>query len=533
MLTDIRFAAAFQDAIANGQLFPSWADDNFGFGSIGIRFYPPLSIYILAITHLITNDWFITFLSNLYVWMILGCAGMYFFVKDWGTPTQGLLAAMLYAIVPQHLAEIFQFFLFAEFAAWGFLPFCFMFVTRICRGGTWVDVALFALSYSLLILTHIPTTIIVSFSMPIYVLILLDWRSCKRIFIQLFSAIVLTLLATSFRWITIVSEINWLAHNGPEHTSGYYDFSLWMFPNVWASRTLFIYVMRAWLFDIAIILTAALLIPAFVNLFKDFTKANKSIQRIFVASLITSCFAFFMLSRASFSIWNNFNFLQKIQYPWRWLSVFSLLCVVLFSLSVSYLMQKFEKFERLVAYPALALVVTIILFNITQIIIPSAPFPSAEFAKIEKEVKTEPMWEGWWTVWAKAEAFENKEKVVAGNRNVEITNWTRESKEFVVQSGEEKNVGVQSFYYPHWKANVNGQNIQINKDENGAINIPISNEVSRVRLYFEEPFIVRIAQVISTVTWLLAFSAMIFVYARKYTQSFSNKPLFDKEYDYS
>src|SRR5204863_1745759 len=107
------------------------------------------------------------------------------------------------------------------------IPFCFLFVTRMCRKGTQFDVLLFALSYSLLILTHIPTTIIVSLCLPIYVLLVMDWRRYVNVFARLAVAIALTIAATSFRWITIVGEFNCLAHNVLKWVSGYFLYSKW------------------------------------------------------------------------------------------------------------------------------------------------------------------------------------------------------------------------------------------------------------------------------------------------------------------
>jgi hypothetical protein len=196
-------------------------------------------------------------------------------------------------------------------------------------------------------------------------------------------------------------------------------------------------------------------------------------------------------------------------------------------------MSRFQKFERFIAYPALALVVTIMLFDITQIIIPSAPVPSAEMAQIEERLETEPIWKGWWPTWAKEKAFDNTEKVVAADRKVDITNWSTESKEFIVQPGQPMNVRIQSFYYPRWKATENGRAIEIGMDENGAMTIPVSNEVSRVHLYFEEPLIIKASYVVSSVTWLLGFGLMLVIYARKYMPAIRGKSLLDEEYDYS
>jgi hypothetical protein len=69
-------------------------------------------------------------------------------------------------------------------------------------------------------------------------------------------------------------------------------------------------------------------------------------------------------------------------------------------------------------------------------------------------------------------------------------------------------------------------------DENGAITIPVSSEISRVHLYFEEPRIYGVANVVSSVTWLFPLCLMMVVYGRKYMPSISRKPLLDKEYDY-
>jgi hypothetical protein len=536
MLTHIRFAIAFQDGFSSGQFFPSWANDNFGYGSIGIRFYPPLSAYTLAVVHVFANDWVTAFLISLFAWMCAGCIGVYLFVKDWGTPGFGLLAAMLYAVVPHHLAEIFQFFLYAEFAAWAVIPFCFLFVSRICRGGTWIDVVLFALSFSILILTHIPTTIIILFCLPIYVLLLFDWSNYKRIFLQLATATALALLATAFRWVMLVNELTWLAHNGPEHfMSGFYDFRIWLFPNFLVSNPRHLYILTSWFFDVAVLLTVALLIPAVISLVWRTSKkpADNSFRKFFIASLVTAIFAFFMLSRLSYFVWNNIEVLQKIQFPSRWMSVLSMFSVVLFSLSIRYLMPRRRIAQRLVVYPAIALILAILIFDLTQIVIPSAPIPRAEFTQIEQKIYTEQIWKGWWPTWAREKAFDRSEKVIAGGRNVEIAEWVLESKEFVVQPGDAINVRVKILYYPHWKATVNDRVTEIGMDENGAITIPVSSEASKVSLHFVEPFSNGLAHVVSLVTWLLPVGLLLVVYGRQYVRLTGIRQLLPKKFDLS
>lgn len=531
MVTDIRFASALKDAMLAGDFFPGWANDNFGFGSIGIRFYPPVAFYLLAFTEMLGANWFWSLWSNLLFWMFLGSVGTFLFVKEWGTPVHGLIAGIGYAIVPQHLSEVFQFFLFAEFAAWAVIPFCFLFVTRICRKGKWIDVVLFSISYSLLILTHLPTTIIVSLCLPMYVLIVMDWRRSLTVFSRLAVAIGLTIAATSFRWVTIITEFDWLAHNDPRWAAGFYQYATWLFPNTLTSRNQFLYVLSSWLFDLSIVMTAALLIPAIVFLRKARRERTSDAWRIIAASVAVTVFAFFMLSRPSQFIWDALPFLQKLQFPWRWLSILSFAAVVAFALSVPRLLDLVKGRERFVAYPALALVVTIILFNITQIIIPSAPIPVAKFTKVEKQVAEEPMFEGWWPVWAKGEAFEQNPAPFADGRAIDINGWNGAQKTLNVAAGDSTKLVVPVFYYPHWKATVNGVATDVSMNENGVITIPISGEPARVRLYFEEPFRIVMMRWFSLAIWVLFGLVLAAGFAQFRLPYLSRKPILQQQFE--
>src|SRR6476620_4461329 len=75
----LSFAHAFQDALSVGEFYPRWANDNLGFGSIGIRFYPPLTAFFSAVVEFATGDWHSAYSLNIFVWMVAGCFGMILF----------------------------------------------------------------------------------------------------------------------------------------------------------------------------------------------------------------------------------------------------------------------------------------------------------------------------------------------------------------------------------------------------------------------------------------------------------------------
>jgi hypothetical protein len=499
--TDMRFTVAYLEGFKSWNFAPIWSNDGSGFGSVGIRFYPPIPFFALAITQLATNDWFTSLSLNLFGWMILGCAGVYFFAKEWATPNQAMVGGMIYAIVPQHLNEIFQFVLYAEFAAWGILPFCFLFITRVCRHNRWIDAIGLAVSCSFLVLTHIPTSIIAILVFPIYAFLLIDSNRIVKITLKLSAAFISTMVATAFRWLNIAFEVNWLAHNDSKYSHGAYQAVAWLFPTVLTERSLSLLLIGSWICDITVVLTLILLVPSILLLLGR-VEMSQEVKKFLIAAVITALFSLFMLSRPSSIIWETFTFLQKIQFPWRWLSVFSLLTVVSLIVSISVLISAYQGIRRFIVYPILVIVVAVGLFDYTQLIVPAAPYTTEEFGKIVSELETKPIWEGWWPIWAKKEAFDDPTKINSEDRTVQVTQWEPENREFVVSEGKAINIRIATFYYPYWKATVNDSSAEVSMDDNGSILIPIPSDASKVQLYFEEPSYYRIAKFISAVAWM-------------------------------
>jgi hypothetical protein len=108
----------------------------------------------------------------------------------------------------------------------------------------------------------------------------------------------------------------------------------------------------------------------------------------------------------------------------------------------------------------------------------------------------------WWTIWTKKEALENKEKISAGDRNIEIAKWTATEKEFHISEGEPAEIRIALFYHPNWKAFVDGKSSETKPDENGAILLSIPPENSDVKIVFYETRAVQTGRWISAAFWL-------------------------------
>ncbi len=505
LLQHIRFAETYRLAILSGEFIPRWAaNDNFGFGSIGIRYYPPLAYYVLALAKIISGSWYHSFWITSFGWLLAGSIGVYLWLKEWTTETRATLASVIYAIAPYHIFQIYQAVLYAEFAASGVLPFCFLFLTRLCRRRRWVDAVLFAIAYSLLILTHIPSALIASLSMAVYGLLIVDWREFGKTAVRMGAALILSGLATAFHLAKALTEVEWVRHNSPQYfANGSYDYKSFFFPIYFSASAASYAQKQLWNLDILIILTIVLLLVGLVGVFsrRSFKSPEAHPSKEDRAQLITGAFSIFMLSIGSAFIWNAVPMLQKMQFPWRWLSVSSLMGTAVFATAAGTLLLNGKKLNRFAAYPIILFVLIIILFDVSQNIIPSAPLSQNTFEQNIENMDGEQGCPCWWPIWAQNGAFNQPDRVTASGRTASVVKWGGDTREIRVEAGEAGVLRVATFFHPYWIATVNNVNVPVGKDPNGAILIPLPTERAEVHLYFREPEFLRAALYLSIFVW--------------------------------
>ena len=495
-----QFAQTFYDAIKSGNVFLSWsANTNFGYGDIGIRFYPPLAHYCLAFTQLFTSDWQTSTWLNIYFWMLLGSIGSYLYAREWLSTQNSLWVGILYAIAPYHLWQIYQFFLYSEFVGAAILPFCFLYLTRISRNGNLKDALKLGFVSAILILSHIPTTIISVACLGIYTIFIFDWKKLKNSFRKILLSSFIALGLTAFYWVRLVTELNLVNHSSPRFASGLYGYQQYLFPMFFNNSADIYLIKQLWLKDIVSILTMLLILPLGIHIFLKFKELKN--KKELLALFITGSFALFMSSSLSSFFWANISFLQKIQFPFRWLSVATILGVLGFVLFFKSL--TLESFQTIKNYTLISFFVILGLFNITQIILPAGLLTNEDFSERIKGLRDSESFDCWWTVWSDKKAFETKEKVLASNRTVNITRWETEKREFEVEQGHETTARIATFFYPHWQATVNGKKIEVGLNKDGTISIPLPAHSSKITLEFREPFHIQLANIFSTIVWII------------------------------
>ena len=492
-----QFAVTFYENAKEGVFFPSWpAEVNSGFGDVGVRFYPPLSYYVLDFFRTISGNWLYASGVTFCFWFFLGGAGVYLWAREWFSSNASLAAATAYIFFPYHANEIYNAFTYAEFAAAAILPFSFLFVTRVCNRGKLGNCVGLAVSFAFLILTNLPLAVIGSVSLLVYALATIQKARLLETLIRLGGCVAMSLLATSFYWVRIVSELPYLNHESQRFLSQAYDFRnnfLWSFftssSEAYSERSL-IFV------DLMLLVTVAMFVPFAIAKYRSGGARISGVWGLLILGL-------FFATPLSFPVWSNVDLLQKVQFPWRWMTIISLAASILIASGFDHIKGLFAGRLRPLAIIAFGLLITGLSFTVAQVIRPALYLETADFDSVVNRLSTSQSYDCWWPIWAKKEAFANTEEVSAGGRNIEIERWLATERDIHVSSGAAVKARFATFYYPNWQAEVDHKAMPVSHDDNGAIVIALPAEPSEVKLYFRETGLVGLAGYVSIVCWLL------------------------------
>ncbi|MFN0279948.1 MAG: 6-pyruvoyl-tetrahydropterin synthase-related protein [Pyrinomonadaceae bacterium] len=507
-----QFAYTVYESLSSGVLYPHFAPDtNHGFGDYGIRFYPPLTYYLLSAGYYIVGDWSVASLIVFTLVLFFSGLGVFLWVREHFDERHAVIAAFLAIVAPFHLNELYNNGLYAEFVASAVVPFCFLFVTRLCRDAKWSDTVALAVAYALLILSNLPMTVIFSITLGVYSLLMLQRSSLVSSVVKLAVAVAMSVAMTSFSWSRWITEMEWLAHTSQTYLSTTWDASrdFLLLPSH------FLQFNEAgsdlWLADIMLIASLLITVPTFIYLYRNSELKNKFIY----ASTLTLAVAVFLTTPLSLFIWQNFSLIQKVQFPWRWLAVVSLFAPTIASIGIIRASDALKLAQNNLAAIGLASLLVPFFFASVFLMRGAVYTSNAELAEM---VATVPESEGcdcWWPTWAKSGAFSQKTPLDIPDRNVVSFSASATGRRFAVDEGTASTAVIRAFYYPRWQAEINGKSATVRPDEFGRMTIDVPSESAEVHLKFVEPGYVSTANVISLIAWITALLCLVAAFFKK------------------
>jgi hypothetical protein len=409
-------------------------------------------------------------------------------------------AGIFYAVAPYHLNELYQALLLAEFAAAAVLPFAFAFTERVCRYRRAKDVAGLAAAYALLVLTHLPLTVIGSIALLFYALLRIDRNQIWRTISALSISVGIGLAASACYWANMLAELKWIRADdvNPEPSLDYrYNFVLSNFSAE---------AVNVWWTNILLLFTVAMFWPAVVLIKRSsraaFAKSQPSSGRITISVTVVLALSLLMAMPLSRPIWNLIRPLQETQFPWRWLSITSMAGAVLIGLSIPFWARLMRTRMRPLAMFALGTIAIGFAFSLSHIVREARWLTPAQFQQTLNAIPGSPSVYQWLPVWVHEPFPQMATQVEAEDRSVTIDSWTPEKRVFHIAAGNAGEARVRTFFYPHWKASAGNQQLATRPDQSGALIVTLPKDAAEITLKFREPKRVQGAAGFTALGWI-------------------------------
>jgi hypothetical protein len=541
-----RVGVSLYESIRQGEFHPGWNSlSTDGYGDVSFRFYPPLFYYLMSVARLIVGNWYAASLFVFALLSILGGLSSYYWVRTFLEPELALFAGLFFVVSPFYVSELYQFAMLPQYAACALLPFAFAFLELVCQTGKWRNVIGLAVAYAMLVLTHLPLTVIGSIALAIYALFRIKRPAYLKSLLRLTVGVLLGLASSSFYWVRMISELEW--RRGTRGEPGFwYDYRYnFIFGNTVDSTTVW------WATKVAFA-TVLMGIPALVLLRTSWNDAaeNNTVGQgaaqgpcpgfdvgenhssgvkiperrcpPYKALAVLTIISFFMMVPLSRPIWFVLPFLKEIQLPWRWLTIASMFCAVLGAASLRGLLElakgKLRPFAILAA-GGLLIPISLTMFQVIR----GANFLShSAFDQMIRLVPSSPSLPDWLPVWARTQPKSMSGQVEASNRQIQITSWRSDHRIFQIGAGTAQEARLKTYYYPLWIATADGKPLETRPAEDGALLVALPAEAVTVDVILREPERVRASNIVSALAWGLI--GVFFVWLR-IRNGHSNPPL--------
>jgi hypothetical protein len=340
----------FSKQLWMGDLYPRWLMGmNGGLGSPVFFFYPPVPYFFTSMLRpLFPNDPGGWHQLGVLASVALVASGLtaYLWLKNLADPNSALVAAILYMAMPYHLAaDLYVRASFAEYWTFVWMPLILYFTHRIISGHRFAQLGL-AVSYGLLIMTHLPTTLIFSAVLFCYVICLAPKkRKLKMLSVTSGAAMlgvglaaIYLLPAMTTQQFVLLSRIS----------TGYFSYQNWLFfakLSLWEEDKLTMALLVA---DMFLIATCAFLINR-----STCDPQRKKMAGFWYAVVITSVL---MMTELSKPVWAAVPVLQKLQFPWRFNTTVCLATAALLALAISSIRKSSSSSLTIVSAVALLLI---------------------------------------------------------------------------------------------------------------------------------------------------------------------------------
>ncbi len=453
----------FSAQLAQGDLYPRWLMDmNHGAGSPVFYFYAPLPFFITSIPALLFSAGKLTVQLAWGEWLLIAFSGLAFYHYARRRYSIGVAwcGAALYMLLPYHFEiDLWRRQDIGELANYIWMPLILYYTEKMFDGRR--AFAGLALSYALMMMSHLPSGLLFSICIGSYVIVLLWARHTWRYLPHFVGAIAVGILLAGIYWVPALFSEQYV--RSEKLWTPYFDFHHWFFPineaphhdagsHAFANR-LFT------LIGISTAIFAVCWLPAFR--WRETVGTKK-----LIGCLVLIGIAWFFMSSWSTFVWESAPELWKVQFPWRIAMVVDLAAAI----AALHALHCLEVHRDWFSAAALLLSIGALLWC---------------FATTDVKQKLDPFDHQWWivgrdhavqngldapeytTIWNPSTSPDTSTEIAGmsplvydnGAGDVSVVQWAPRHIVLQVNLQKAASVQVRQFYFPNWRARIVGGEI--------------------------------------------------------------------------
>ena len=478
--SDLGYAAqaahGFTASLREGIAYPRWLDDcNRGYGAPAFVFYPPLMFYAVALAAAITPD-VVQALRLVLVLVAVGSGfSFYAAARSRLGATAAAAGAVVYALAPAHVLDLYDRFAFAQFAAFCWFPPLLAALLRLLEGPSRRAWFVLALSGAGLVLTHLVTAYMVGIALLPGVLILAARGAAWRRLLPVAGAAAWALLAAAVYLVPIFAQRH-LVHMEWVVDAPYGD---WRRNFVFRDEVAFGFMAAPIKPHVALAAASqGLLCLAAIGI--GAARCAPRPSRLWAALVAVAVWTFYLQVPWSAPVWTVVPELGTVQFPWRFavfqaLAMAALVAVALqpspagesphapatgpLGRATAALRTRRGLALGLLALAALpALIASVRFFGNREYNFDAA---TARRPVYRGKVMFEyiPQGVAGWRDLEQASPEPVQRAALAAPGRLEVVSWTTHARRLQVESETANAVRLRTFHYPAWRARVDGRNV--------------------------------------------------------------------------
>jgi hypothetical protein len=408
-----------------------------------------------------------------------------------------------------HLFDFYQRTAQHEFWAFVWVPLLLYGIYRVSTEDSSRALPYVSLGYFLLLVTHLPTTLMVTYLLPLYALLLS--RDLRRL-VRVAAGLALGAGMSAVYLFSYLFERDHLKSLG-ERTEIQHYYSGFLMENL-GSAFAHVPLPSTGNFNL-FVLAGDWMAVGFLILIAVFTlviwdseyRRSPLVQSLWAITALS----FLLSTRISMPLWMIVPKFKQLQFPIRWFTITSLGVSLLFATAVSAVARCGK-----LSFKGYALAAAVVLnLTFSGLVMARAPFqPEALQKRILHYTDVREYHPRWWDQ-KRHEEFDAVPVVVdRGNADIRVIDDTGTSRSYVINAEQESVLRFRILYFPGWTARVQGQPVMISPSKEGHIQMAVGPGEHILMLNFEDTTPRTAGKIISALS-LAVFCVMLYISRRK------------------